>query len=114
MYAGFAKYVPLTSAKKDSVLREDINNEWHLYNDTIFDNILDHYFLVSLKGNVLKHSLITPSNMSVIEITKAEFNVNVDGEIPANVDLCEIESDVQAECKKFKETILPLLKKDKN
>lgn len=56
MYTGFANYVPLTSTNKDSIIREDINYAWHLYNDTIFDEILDHYFLVNVKGNVIKHS----------------------------------------------------------
>ena len=79
MYHTISKYVQL--GNKDSVVSVDFNLAWKEYDRVLRDDILSHYILVDLNGNVITHSRISPSNISVYEVSRAEYNVDKNGEI---------------------------------
>ena len=97
MYNTISKYIKL--GNKDHVVSVDINLAWKEYDIFLKNEILSHYILVDLKGNVITHSLIGPFYINIYEVSRAEFNVKKDGSISQEENLCDDpNSVVYTEC----------------
>ena len=91
----------------------DFNLGWKEYDNILNNEILSHYILVDLHGNVITHSQIGPAYINIYEVSRAEFNVHRNGSISKTVNLCDDEnSPVYSDCANFKKDVVPKLKEN--
>ena len=66
VFQTFSRFVPIGPEKKDGVVAIDIILGWDVYDVITQDmDILDHFFMVDMQGNLIKHSKIASESFTI-------------------------------------------------